>query len=109
MTLLESLVALVILGLAAVAFLGALHVTSRSTRDMEVWQQAVGYGEATMELTKLGAGAATAELDVQPAGFAREVGVTPWSGGRGLEDLTVTVALPDGGHFVLHRLVRAAP
>lgn len=107
MTLLESLVALVILGVAAVAFLGALHVTSSSTRDMEVWLEAVSYAESTMELTKLGAGAATAELDVQPIGFAREVTETPWAGGRGLNDVTVTVALPEGGSFVVHRLVRA--
>jgi len=108
-TLLESLVALVILGIAAIAFLGALHATSGSTRDVEMWQEAVGYAESTMELTKLGAGAATAELDVQPAGLAREVTVTPWAGGQGLEDVAVTVALPGGGHFVLHRLVRAVP
>ena len=106
MTLLESLVALVILGVAAVAFLGALHVTSSSTRDMEVWLEAVGYAESTMELTKLGAGAATA-LDVQPTGFSREVTETRWVGGRGLDEVTVTVALPEGGHFEVHRLVRA--
>ena len=29
--------------------------------------------------------------------------------GQGLEDVAVTVALPGGGQFVLHRLVRAAP
>jgi type II secretory pathway pseudopilin PulG len=106
-TLLESLVALVILGTAAAAFLGALHASSRSTHDVEVWLQAVGYAESTMELTKLGAGASLPGLDAQPPGFAREVSVRPWAGGRGLDQVTVTVAMPGGGEFVLHRLVRA--
>jgi type II secretory pathway pseudopilin PulG len=106
-TLLESLVALVILGTAAVAFLGALHVSSSSTRDVEVWMQAVGYAESTMELTKLGAGASLPGLDAQPAGLARDVTVRPWPGGRGLDDVTVRVVLPDGGELVVHRLARA--
>ena len=107
MTLLESLVALVVLGTAAAAFLGALHVSSRTTRDVEVWLEAVGYAEMSMELTKLGPGGALPGLDAQPAGFARDVTIRPWAGGRGVDQVTVTVALPDGGEFVVHRLVRA--
>ena len=70
MTLLESLVALVILGTASVAALGALHASSRSTRDAEVWLQAVGYAESTMELSKLGVAGSLPGLDVPPPGFA---------------------------------------
>jgi type II secretory pathway pseudopilin PulG len=106
-TLLESLVALVILGTAAVAFLGALHASSSATNDVEEWLGAVGYAEMSMELTKLGAGSTLPDLDVQPAGLARDVTVRPWAGGHGVDQVTVTVALPDGGEFVLHRLVRA--
>ena len=107
MTLLESLVALVILGTASVAALGALHVSSRSTHDVEVWLQAVGYAESTMELTKLGAAGALPGVDAPPPGFARSVTVRPWAGGHGLDEVTVTIALPDGGELVVHRLVRA--
>jgi type II secretory pathway pseudopilin PulG len=107
MTLLESLVALVVLGTTAAAFLGALHVSSRTTRDVEEWLQAVSYAEMSMELTKLGPGGSLPVLDAQPAGFARDVSVRPWAGGRGVEQVTVSVSLPDGGEFVLHRLVRA--
>jgi type II secretory pathway pseudopilin PulG len=107
MTLLESLVALVVLGTTAAAFLGALHSSSRSTREVEVWLEAVGYAEMSMELTKLGPGGALPALDAQPAGFARDVTARPWTGGRGLDQVTVTVSLPGGGELVVHRLVRA--
>ena len=108
MTLLESLVALVIMGLTAVGFLDVFGTASRSTRDAEVWVQAVGYAEATMEETKLGTFARDpTALDADPGGYARDVVVEPWPGQDGVARVTVTVALPGGGTFVLHRLVRA--
>jgi type II secretory pathway pseudopilin PulG len=108
MTLLEALVALVILGLSAVGFLEAFQGTSRATRDAETWVQAVGYAEAAMERTKLGGGAAGAPFpDALPPGFARRVDVRPWPGAAGVAEVTVTIALPGGGAFVLHRLVRS--
>ncbi|MBM4184964.1 MAG: type II secretion system protein [Gemmatimonadetes bacterium] len=108
MTLLETLVALVILGLTAVGFLSAFQATSRSIREAETWVQAVGYAEASMEQSKLASGSdARALREVLPQGFAREVGVRPWPSSPGLEQVTVTVTLPGGGTFQLHRLVRA--
>ena len=108
MTLLESLVALVIMGLTAVGFLDVFRTTSRSTRDAEVWVQAVGYAEASMEETKLGTFAVDPTvLDARSGGFARDVVVEPWPGQDGVALVTVTVTLPGGGTFVLHRLVRA--
>ena len=50
MTLLESLVALVIIGLTAVGFLELFQGTSRSSRDADAWLQAVAYAESAMEL-----------------------------------------------------------
>jgi type II secretory pathway pseudopilin PulG len=95
-TLLETLVALVILGLAGVGFLEAFQATSRSSADAAAWVEAVGAAEAAMEETKLG---------TPPMSDAR-VDVRPWPGAAGVELVTVTVALPDGGSFVLRRLVR---
>jgi type II secretory pathway pseudopilin PulG len=95
-SLLETLVALVILGLAGVGFLEAFQATSRSARDAEAWVEAVAEAEAAMEQTKLG---------VAPTEGAR-VDVLSWPGAAGVELVTVTVALPDGGAFVLRRLVR---
>lgn len=107
MTLFETLVALVILGLTSVGFLGAFQASSRSVRDAEAWVRAVGYAEAAMEQTKLGTGADDLTLrEPLPPGFARDMDVQPWLGTPGLERVTVTVTLPGGGSFELHRLVR---
>jgi type II secretory pathway pseudopilin PulG len=94
-SLLETLVALVILGLAGVGFLEAFQATSRSATDAEEWVEAVAAAEAAMEQTKLG---------LAPTEGPR-VDVRPWPGAAGVELVTVTVALPDGGAFVLRRLV----
>jgi hypothetical protein len=107
-TLLEPLVALVILGLAAVGFLESFQATSRATRDAEEWIQAVSYAEASMEQTKLGAGADDRTFPISlPPGFAHDVGVEPMPGIHGVETVTVRIMLPRGGAFVLHRVVRA--
>jgi type II secretory pathway pseudopilin PulG len=96
-TLLETLVALVVLGLAGVGFLETFQATSRSAGDAEAWVAAVARAEAAMEETKLGTGPTdAAAVDVQP-----------WPGAPGVDLVTVTVALPDGGAFVLRRLVRS--
>lgn len=103
MTLLEALVALVVLGLSAAGFLDAFQGTSRSMRDAEAWVRAVGYAEAGMERTKLGAPAE----DSLPPGFGREVRVEPWLDATGVRRVTVRVTFPGGGAFVLERLERA--
>jgi len=107
MTLLEALVALVILGLASLGFLGAFQSASRATRDAAMWVQAVGYAETAIEQTKLGNGAEPAPPAALPQGFAQAIDVQPWDGARGIELVSVTVRFPDGGAFVLHRLARS--
>lgn len=108
MTLLEPLVALVILGLAAVGFLEVFQGTSRATRDAEEWVQAVSYAEATMEQTKLGPGAEDGAMSPPlPTGFARHVNVESMPRTPGVEAVTVRITLPRGGAFVLQRVVRA--
>ena len=106
MTLLESLVALVIVGLTAVGFLELFQGTSRSSRDADVWLQAVAYAESTMESSKIEDPRSVDDAP-PPAGLARRIDVRPWPGGHGIDQVTVTVTLPGGGAFVLHRLARA--
>ena len=96
MTLLETLVALVILGLAGVGFLEGFQTNTRAARDQLEWMHAVGEGEAAMEEVKL------AEIPSNA-----DVRSEPWGGIPGLELVTVTVPLRGGGSFVLRRLERA--
>ncbi len=104
LTLLETMVALVILGLVVVGYLEVFAATARSTRNAEVWSQAIAYAEEGMELAKLNPDAMQGRgVESLPGGFERRVEVRPYS--RGLEQLTVVVALPDGGQFALERLI----
>lgn len=97
MSLLEALVALVVLGLTGVGFLEAFQGASRSARDAAAWTTAVAYAESAMEQATLGAPA-----DSLP-GYGREVAVRPWRGG--VDEVAVTVTLPTGARFTLRRLV----
>src|SRR5688572_28205594 len=105
MTLLESLIALVLLGLAAVGFLEAFQSASRSTTNAADWVQAVSYAEAAMEQTKLGSGDRAAASTLPP-GFVRRIDVQPWSGAGDVARITITITHPGERTFVLNRLVR---
>ena len=99
MTLLEALVALVIMGLAAVGFLEAFQGAGRAAGDAQAWAQAVAHAEAGMEAAVLGVEA----TDSLP-GLGRRVEARAWRGG--VDEVTVTVSMPRGGRYVLRRLVR---
>ena len=101
MTLLEALTGLVILGLAALGFLGVFQVTAHSARDAEAWAQTVAYAEATMEQTKLGA---PLDNSTSPDGFRQAVTQRPTSI-PGVQEIAVTVTAPNGRTFTLTRLV----
>ncbi|MDZ7631067.1 MAG: type II secretion system protein [Gemmatimonadaceae bacterium] len=103
MTLLESLVALVILGLAAIGFLELFQRATVATRDTASWSQAVAIAELTMERAVL---SPVASVD-STGGVRRRVELSPWA--RGLQEITVTVDVPPpaGARVVLHRLVVA--
>lgn len=104
MTLLEAMIAIVVLGLTAAGFLGALQTSSRATHDAEVWAHAVAYAESAMEETKLGAVAADPLSASLPGGYKREVSAQSWVGGAHMQLVTVRITLPGGGHFILRRL-----
>ena len=104
MTLFEALVALVILGLTSVGFLGAFHTSSSASRKAAEWTQAVSHAEAVMEQTKLGADPPLTEA--ADSGYNAALSLQPWNSSSEIHLVTVTVTLPRGGTFVLQRLAR---
>ncbi len=103
MTLLESVVALVILGLAAVGFLELFQRVSVATRDTAGWSRAVAVAELSMERAVLRAEAANDSI----SGMRRRIEIRPF--GAGLREVIVTIDVPppSGAQVVLHRLVPA--
>jgi prepilin-type N-terminal cleavage/methylation domain-containing protein len=107
MTLLEVMLALVILGLVGLGYLELLHQTHRLIGDSRRWSQAVGYAEDAMEGVKLRGVPMHPVLDELPGGFRRQVSATLWR--PGLTAVEVTVTLPGGGKFDLDRLIPVEP
>jgi len=103
-TLLETMIALVILGLVVVGFLQLFGLAVRTSRRVESWTDAVAYAEAGMELAKLDLAEAVGRgFEELPDGYRRQVTTRPWS--ATLRVATVTVAFPGGGEFRVERLV----
>jgi prepilin-type N-terminal cleavage/methylation domain-containing protein len=108
LTLLETMVALVILGLVVVGYLEVFGASVRAAQSATEWSRAVTYAEAGMEMAKLNLPAALGRgTESFEDGFARRVEVG--SSSPGLQLVTVTVTFPDGGRFTLNRLLEASP
>jgi len=107
LTLLETMVALVILGLVVVGFLAVFQGSMRLARDSERWAEAVAYAEDAMEAVKLDPAELLAPAPVElRGGFERSVETRAWGGDDSVRVVTVVVTLPDGGgHMTLTRLV----
>jgi prepilin-type N-terminal cleavage/methylation domain-containing protein len=106
LTLLEVMVALVILGVVATGFLEAFAGALRGTADARIWAQALVYGEQGQELIKIeGVDRAMRTDAALGGGFSRRIDVQPWR--EGLVRATVKVTLPNGARFELDRLVAA--
>jgi prepilin-type N-terminal cleavage/methylation domain-containing protein len=104
LTLLETMVALVILGLVVLGYLELFGTTVRAAGGAETWSQAVAYAEEGMERVKLDPREEVSRGgEALPGGFERHVRAEPWSGG--LQRVSVVVMLPGGGEFALDRLV----
>lgn len=104
LTLLETMVALVILGLVVLGYLEVFAGTARAQRNTEVWTQAITYAEDGMELAKLDLPTAVSRgREELEGGFQRQVD------SRSLDAelllVTVTVYFPDRGQFALNRLL----
>lgn len=104
MTLLESVLAFVLLAVVGVACLELSRGASGlETRSVE-WSHATAVGEAALT-------AAAAGIPLDDPAF-RDVTVrrTPWRGGSaGLDVIDVSVALPNGAMHHAVRLARRAP
>ncbi|MBA2707396.1 MAG: type II secretion system protein [Gemmatimonadaceae bacterium] len=107
MTLLESVVALVILGLAAVGLLELFQGSARGTRDAEAWVTAVAYAEESVEQLKAGLPPGVQDVRRAPTGFRKSVELRAWR--NSMTDAVVTVTLPGGSQLVVHRLIPIKP
>jgi prepilin-type N-terminal cleavage/methylation domain-containing protein len=106
LTLLEVMVALVILGLVATGFLETFAGAFRATARARTWAQALVYAQEGQETVRVGgSGEALRDAGSLGGGFRRQVAVRPWR--LGLDQVTVTVTLPDGARFELERLAAA--
>lgn len=104
LTLLEVMVALVILGLVGTGFLETFAGSLRATARSHHWAQALTYAQEGQESIKISGLNAVAGTDTSlGGGFSRRVSVQPWR--EGVVRATVTVTLPDGVRFELDRLV----
>ena len=103
MTLLESIIALVILSLSAVGALGIFQGASRAAIDAQAWTVAASYAEQGIEAAKIGDRDVAAETQL-PNGFRRRIESKPAQ--QGLVDVAVTVEMPGGAQLVVHRLVQ---
>ncbi len=105
MTLLEALVALVILGLAAVGYVDVFQGGARSVQSADEWSRVVAVAESTMDQALLGTTLPARDRSGDTSGFSRRVDVRPWR--DNLSEVIVTVTSPRGLQFQVHRLVRA--
>ena len=104
MTLLESVVALVILALSAVGALQLFQETARSASQAQEWTVAASYAEQGLEAAKLGPSVLRGiERRPMPSGYSRVV--TSERASHGLVEVTVNVAIPGGAVLSVHRLV----
>ena len=101
MTLLESVVALVIVGMAAVGFLNLFEGDARIPVTAREWNAAVSYAEEGMELAKLGQPVPTGNS----TGLSRRV--ERKFRAKHVDEIQVVVTLDGGRTFVLRRLVSA--
>lgn len=105
MTLLEGMVALVILGLSAVGFLELFQGGARSTRDAEAWTRAVAFAESGMEAALIGGDVRRdAENQSESGDLTRRIEVAQWR--SRVDEIRVTVTGSNGAVFTLRRLRR---
>ena len=98
MTLLEAVVALVIVSLAALGFLNVFEGSARIPAAASEWNAAVAYAEEGMELAKLGQSAAA----TNGRGLTRRIARTRYA--RNVDEVRVIVSFEDGRVFELRRL-----
>jgi len=105
LTLLEVMVALVVLSLVGLGYLELFQGSHRLVAAAREWSQAVAYAEDAIERAQLGEPSLLGtSAESLPGGFRREITRRPWQSGLTL--VTVTVFLPGSGRFDLDWLTR---
>jgi prepilin-type N-terminal cleavage/methylation domain-containing protein len=102
LTLLEVLVALVVLTIVGVSYLQLFSESHHVVGVAQQWSNAVAYAQDAMEHTKL------TGKDLQgplPGGFRRQISRRPFDSGYTI--VTITVTMPNGAQYQLNRLTRA--
>lgn len=109
MTLLEVMVAMVILGLVVATYLELFSGALRGAGAAQTWSQAVAFATDGMERAKLEPQTCRLPAAEQlPGGFVRRCETRAWEASdrySGLSALRVVVTLPDGKEYALERLV----
>ncbi len=105
MSLLEGIVALVIVALSAIGALGLFQETSGSASRAQAWSAATSYAEAGIETAKTSRALGDVPETKLADGYSRRVRVSPST--NGLVDVVVTVGLPSGASLAVHRLMPA--
>ncbi|HYW32630.1 MAG TPA: hypothetical protein VE869_14120 [Gemmatimonas sp.] len=108
MTLIESVVAFVLLAVVGVACLDLSRgATGLETRSVE-WTRAVAVGDAVLDGAAAGIGPVEVDAMVNDASALQaptRVEREPWSKGAGVDVVTVIVTLPGGTRYRASRLV----
>lgn len=104
LTLLETMIALVILGLVVTASFQLFGSALRSTNAAQAWTTATAYAEEGMELAKLDLAAAVARgSEALEGSYERRIRARTLS--AEMTEVTVSVTFPDGGLFQVSRLM----
>ena len=107
LTLLEVMVALVVLSLVGLGYLQLFQGSHRLVGAAREWSRAVEYAEDAIERAQLDEQSLLGTSESLPGGFRREITRRPWQ--PGLTLVTVTVFLPGSGRFDLDWLARDRP
>ncbi|MFN8574644.1 MAG: hypothetical protein U0132_21505 [Gemmatimonadaceae bacterium] len=107
MTLLEAVLALVILGLSAVGYLEVFQGNAHSARNASDWTHATAIAESAMETALAGEAADVNGMTAGSGGAVVQVQRRPWRGR--VDEVIVDVRMPDGRTMQLRRLAREAP
>lgn len=102
LTLLEVLVALVVLTVVGVSYLQLFSEGHQIVGAAQQWSSAVAYAQDAMEHAKLTGSDLIGPL---PGGFRRQISRRPFDAQYTL--VTVTVTMPNGARYQLNRLTRS--
>lgn len=106
MTLLEAVVALMVLGLSAVGFLDVFRAGSTTAARAATTAQVVAEARSAMEAASLGDVVQAQVVLPTDTAIGRRIDARPWQPLPALTEVVVTITPRDGAPFEVRRLVR---